>query len=164
MPQLIYNPALELPPDYASPAYNIFTMQLAQARGVEKVVIVQELLIAWQEENNTRHAQWDLQIEEERKLAEEEETRQREEAERIVQEKEMEEATIRKEALKKQPQLVPILKSLWLHNSQPLRPSDYTICKLKKPEWVELWYFTTKGMQESSHQHSSADEEFTLAQ
>ena len=65
MPQLIYNPALELPPDYASPAYNIFTMQLAQARGVEKVVIVQELLIAWQEENNTRHAQWDLQIEEE---------------------------------------------------------------------------------------------------
>ena len=67
MPQLASNPALELPPNFASPTYDILTTQVAQVRGVEKDVVVQELLAAWQEENNTRCAQWNLQAEEEQR-------------------------------------------------------------------------------------------------
>lgn len=101
--------------------------QVAQVRGVEKEVVVQDLLTTWQEENSTRQTQWNLQIEEEWRLVKEEEARQWKEVERIIQKKEAEKTALKKEALKKQPQLIPILKNLWLLDSQPLWPSEYTI-------------------------------------
>jgi hypothetical protein len=118
--RLALDPALETPPDFASPLYDAIITASAAARAVDKEVVVEELRVVWQTENDARKARWNQQVEEDQRLAEEEEARQQEEVERERLEKKAEAEAQKKEAQKKKPQAVPILKNLRLFDSKPL--------------------------------------------
>jgi hypothetical protein len=110
----------------------------------------QQMRDAWTRDNQNKVAAWNIQLEQDRAEATEQErlAHEEEEARHAQQQKEAEEQ--RRESEKKKPRLNPFDPNRRIGSWIEPRPAPYALDKINLLEYVELDYFTTKGCQEAA--------------
>ena len=158
MARLLINPNRAVCPDYASDDFAEARAQLTDNNLLtnEQAVII--LRNSWVAANNVEKVQWQRQQEEDQQLAEQRRQFEEEDLARKEQEKVDEEEAFRKEDRKKNKfKYIPILDRD-VPTETPIIPSSYATRKLDKGEYVELWYFTNAGIDDSQAK-TTIDEE-----
>jgi hypothetical protein len=112
----------------------------------------------WQAQNTADKNQWQAQVEADRERQENLERLRDEDQERQEQERLDEEEAARKEDRKKNKHKYSAIPELDVPIKPVILPSPYTICKLDKGDYVELWYFTNDGLDDTKLK-SSIDED-----
>ncbi|KAG2053822.1 hypothetical protein BDR06DRAFT_972104 [Suillus hirtellus] len=125
MPRIRNNPNFNIYLDYATLPYAAAQEQIINEH-ITEAQVIQFLWNIWEAANNTKKALWLEQ--EHKKLAEEE-------------------AVQKEEKKKYKHKYMPIQASGVLDEAK-IMPSAYTIQKLDKGEYMELWYFTNDGLDE----------------
>ncbi|KIK96850.1 hypothetical protein PAXRUDRAFT_137560 [Paxillus rubicundulus Ve08.2h10] len=142
------DPALEVPPDFASDAYRLIQDTLTQATNETPQQAIDRLRAAWDVEHNERvleeakHARRELE-DKDNCLAEEEVMRECREAE------------------KKKPKMNDFNEAMPISNVIILCPLQYALYKLSTFDYVDLWYFSPVGCLEVSRfNRSNTDDAF----
>jgi len=154
-PRLTENPYLAQLPDFRADSLRAVYATLAtNDRPVE--TIIAELEDAWVQNNNTRKAAWDTQVEEDREA----EARERLERETAATEAA---AAEKKEREKKRPKLKAFTTNKLVGTLASRRPPKYALRKLEQFEYVELYYFTKEACLEAERTDQTvANDSFTF--
>ncbi|KAF8834043.1 hypothetical protein BDN67DRAFT_862831, partial [Paxillus ammoniavirescens] len=123
----------------------------------------QRLAAIWEVQNILDREEWDIQqqeLAEAARLEQEQHLRQEEDRQRAVEEEQ--ELAKQEECKKNRNKFLPYNKVPIVSTIAKL-PSPLAICKLKKGDYVELYYFTNKGLAEAETSSRSGDDDaFTL--
>jgi hypothetical protein len=156
MPRITSDPSLEVPPDFASDAFQPIRAALVATNQQTEEEATASLLASWTNANNARKELWAVQVEDDRLLQEAEE-------EQLRRQREEEEAAARADALKKHPKLPDFNEDAGVPDTIARCPSPYALNKIAALEYVELWYFTPEGCDITSETtRSSVDEIFGI--
>ncbi|KAI6001743.1 hypothetical protein EDC04DRAFT_2611961 [Pisolithus marmoratus] len=156
MPTLACNPHHVIPPDLTSKNFCLAREQLITDGGDHKTAACQ-LTLVWNLNNDLEKQEWDCQVQQERQEVADRECQEEEEQERqqIEQERECELA-LQEEKKKMQS---------YISMDPIIIPSQVAICKLCKGNFIELYYFTNKGLCNTELFTQSADDDvLTLLQ
>ncbi|KAJ6624771.1 hypothetical protein B0H10DRAFT_1761023, partial [Mycena sp. CBHHK59/15] len=133
------NPDLDLCPDFAGPIFQVARDAIiATIANKTTAQVIADLTADWQKDGDGKKAVWDAQ----------------EDADRLVHDAmantAWEDAACRQEdgeveADKKKPKLNDFDSNRGVADAIPLRPGAYTLLKLTKFEYTELWNFTREG-------------------
>ncbi|KIJ09979.1 hypothetical protein PAXINDRAFT_43714, partial [Paxillus involutus ATCC 200175] len=133
--------------------------------GISHEEVVQRLLEIWTAQNQLKRQDWNIRQEAEADEARQEQEhiiRQREEADRLQLQEE--EAARQEERKKNHNKFLPF-NNVKVASIIPIMPSPHTLHKLRKGEYIELHYFTNKGLAEAqSISHSVDDNTLALLQ
>ncbi|KAI6017042.1 hypothetical protein EDC04DRAFT_2576986, partial [Pisolithus marmoratus] len=138
------NPHHAVPPDFASEDFCLAREQLIADGGDHKTAACQ-LTLVWCLNNNLEKQEWDCQAEEEQ---ERQQIEQERECELVLQEER------KKYCLKH----APIPQDAVISTDPIIIPSQVAIHKLCKGDFVELYYFTNKGLCNAELSTQSADD------
>ncbi|KAG2132238.1 hypothetical protein BD769DRAFT_1354866 [Suillus cothurnatus] len=153
--------ALDIIPYFASATFQGIRDQIIGNTQATHEEVANELIMGWQQDRDIRLAAWNLQVNEDARLAAEaaHTEHERREQERLLLEQEAEIEHC--EAEKKKPKINDFKTGASVGNTLAHRPSQYAIHKLKSFEYVELWYFSPDGCREAADKaKSSADGTF----
>ena len=150
MPCLALDPNLEVRLHFVSTAYDALCTALATAKHINKGVIVTCLSNAWDVKNNTKKATWEEQARQDEVEAMDATLAQEDQQQLELEECTREEEAEKKEKEKKKPKLNEFVTNKLIKDTTQLHPSCYTIHKLDKQEYVELYYFTLEGCMAAS--------------
>ncbi|KAL6300321.1 hypothetical protein BKA93DRAFT_829148 [Sparassis latifolia] len=162
-PRLLSDPGLEVCPDFSSPLYNLMVEAFSHSQNIAQIEAIHQLVDAWKLENDARKEAWALQLQADRDIeaAAEVQHLAAQEAQQLA-ELELAEAE-RKEAEKKKPKIGNFTENEAPPDFISARPSAYTLEKVRKFEYVELWYFLKEGWDDAYEaQHSTADDAFSI--
>ncbi|KAJ7654357.1 hypothetical protein B0H17DRAFT_1214344 [Mycena rosella] len=154
--RLLFDPSLATCPDFASSVYDTVRSRLNLDDNAAAIDILKE---SWTKSNDNDKAQWILQVEADRALAESEQAVRQQEAEKEAADaaKAAEDQCL--EAEKKKPQLgdfdINSAPSIYLES----RISVFAQKRLEKKEWCPLWPFTAAGLKEASNALTSSAED-----
>ncbi|KIK80287.1 hypothetical protein PAXRUDRAFT_101128, partial [Paxillus rubicundulus Ve08.2h10] len=159
------NPHNADPPDYSNERYAPARQPLVDNFNISHEEAAQQLLEIWTAQNKLNHREWDAHQEAEDNQARQEQEhilRCQEEEERLhLQE---EEAARQEEKKKNRTKFLPF-NDIKVSSTIPITPSPHTLCKLRKGEYVELYYFTNKGLADvQSVSHLADNDALTLMQ
>ncbi|THH13682.1 hypothetical protein EW146_g6576, partial [Bondarzewia mesenterica] len=163
MPPAIPNPDFETCPNFASDHYLTLRQELINANPASShEAVAQRLADSWLLEHQARvdaYTAQQLQVQAEREQAElEEADRQRDEAAQKQQESQQ-------EITKMHERFGKADANTMVDVHLPARPSTYALEKLRKCEYVELYYFTPQGCQEAASSiHDSSDSTYAIAE
>lgn len=161
MAHIASDPALDIEPDFASATFEGIRNRIIGNTQTTHDEAANELITGWRQDRDIRLAAWNVQVNEETRLAAE---AARAEQEHINQEHtllEQEAETERKDAEKKKPKINDFKVGTSVSDTLTHRPSQYAIHKLKSFEYVELWYFSPDGCRDTADEaKSSADGTF----
>ncbi|KAG1888049.1 hypothetical protein F4604DRAFT_1915947 [Suillus subluteus] len=156
IPRITSDPALEVQPNFESPAFAACTAALVASSMTEEDALGQ-LVNGWTQERQERIDLWQQQLDEEARARQEAEQREREE-------KEIADAEERCETEKKKPKINDFNADLPVSDVIIPCPSQFTLQKVKNMEFVELWYFSPDGCRKARDWNkSSADNALGLA-
>ncbi|KIJ19755.1 hypothetical protein PAXINDRAFT_68220 [Paxillus involutus ATCC 200175] len=162
---LTQNPHSANPPNYGTERYTPAWQPLVVNFGISQKEEAQRLLEIWTAQNQLKCQDWDA-----RQVIEVEEARQEQERFLIHQEDNVclqlqEEEVAHLEERKKNCNKFLPFNNVKVVSTIPITPSPHTLCKLRKGEYIELHYFTNKGLAEAqSISHSVDDNALTLMQ
>ncbi|KAH9935265.1 hypothetical protein B0H21DRAFT_699252 [Amylocystis lapponica] len=163
--RLTSDPALEVCPNFASPAFAGLRNALVQTDGIPLEQTAAHLSGLWADDNAERCEVWAAQLEADR-VAEEAAQAERDAADLAdrdaAAQKAREEAA---EAEKKRPKMPAY--SIGMAAPETIRPriAPYARNKLKSFQYVELWYFTAEGLAATAGANrSSADDAYGFVQ
>ncbi|KAF8468595.1 hypothetical protein DFH94DRAFT_281156 [Russula ochroleuca] len=167
MPRLNIDPALEICPPYEDQQWDyvrqaiIIANQGAQPMTPEEAV--QHLKDAWARDRDIRVVAWNAQLEHDRVELEEQarQVQEEQEAQRIQHEREAEEQ--RREADKKKPKLNVIDPNRLIPRTIKPRPVQYALNKINMMEYVELDYFSPRGLGEAAARPNGSIDQDTLS-
>ncbi|KIK32526.1 hypothetical protein CY34DRAFT_18988 [Suillus luteus UH-Slu-Lm8-n1] len=109
---------------------------------------IQLLRHIWEANNNTDKATWQLQVADEREEHKHREQLEDEERERLEQ--------------KNKHKFTAILPT-GIPNEAAITPCSYTLRKMDKGEYVELWYFTNNGLEEANRKKTVDDDAMIMS-
>ncbi|KAI0919217.1 hypothetical protein AcW1_009328 [Taiwanofungus camphoratus] len=163
MQRLLSDPSEAQCPDYASPRYAATRASCINANTTEAQAI-QLLINIWHEANQVDRQQWQNQLDEQAAilenhihLAEEAETHRREAAK-------IEEEATRKEELKKNKGKYIPIPDRDAPIITPVLPATYAVRKMEKGLYVEMYYYTNKGLDEAINVTGTIDDEAMVLQ
>jgi hypothetical protein len=163
MPRIVSDPNLQICPDFDSDDFLGIRESIAEAANITPDQAALNLAASWSAQNNTKIAAWVAQLEAD-ELLEDAAALAAAQAEAAAQAQlEKEAADELREAEKKKPKMhtFDVTKSIGTNITQ--RPSAYALERLRKFEYVELWYFTPEGCNEAAlTQRSAADDTFGI--
>ncbi|KAG1720962.1 hypothetical protein EDB19DRAFT_1917613 [Suillus lakei] len=163
MPRIVYNPNLNICPDYASQEHAESRLPLTNAN-IDEDQAVQILRNIWEAGNNAAKAQWQEQVNMDREQREHRAHIEEEEQARLEQLQNEEEETTRKEERKKNKhKFIPIIEDLVVSSDPTIVPASYAFKKLDKGEYVELWYFTNEGLEEAKMKKTIDDDAMVMS-
>ncbi|KAG2049253.1 hypothetical protein BDR06DRAFT_1012351 [Suillus hirtellus] len=162
MPHLLSDLNLSFCPNYADDAFINTRLQLTNENITEAQAIV-ILRNIWQAENNAAKLQWQEQLNEDRDRQEHLERLKNEEQERQEQETHDEEEAAWKEDRKKNKHKYTAVPKLDVPLKATILPSSYTLRKLDKGEYIELWYFTNDGLDDAKLKNSVDEDAMIMA-
>ncbi|KAG0703462.1 hypothetical protein DFH29DRAFT_998460 [Suillus ampliporus] len=157
MPRITNDLNLNVCPDYADPAFNNTRLQLTN-ENINEAQAILLLKNIWQADNNTAKAQWQIQVEEEAEHRQHLERLNYKEQDRLEQERLDEDETACKEDKKKNKFKYTPIPNIDVPVKPTILPSPYAVRKLDKGDYVELWYFTNAGLDDTKLK-SSVDED-----
>ncbi|PPQ86436.1 hypothetical protein CVT24_010142 [Panaeolus cyanescens] len=149
-PILVLDPNLAVCPDFTTEAHATSRLALTNLNLTEEQA-VDFLKTAWQNENNAAKIVWGQQLAE-RQEAEEEEARvARENAEaKAAAEREELEAVAVELKKKYKAKFLPIENDTPMPDHLPVNYPHAVMQKLQKGEYVEMWFFTERGIRDTS--------------
>jgi hypothetical protein len=159
MPHIVTDPTLQVCPDFGSEPFGPTRDAVAAALHITPEEAADNLVASWTQQNTVLHAAWALQQEADAAL------QQAQEAAALLQaqaDREAEDAL--KELEKKKPKMhtFSMTKSVWA-NILP-HPSSYALERIKKSEYIELWYFSPEGCLDAAlAQRTSADDTYGIS-
>ncbi|KAI0943712.1 hypothetical protein AcW1_002807 [Taiwanofungus camphoratus] len=163
MQRILLDPSEAQCLDYASPRYAATRASCINANTTEAQAI-QLLINIWHKANQVGRQQWQNQLDEQAAilenhihLAEEAETHQREAA------KIEEEATQKKELKKNKGKYIPI-PDRDAPIITPVLLATYAVRKMEKGLYVEMYYYTNKGLDEAINVTGTIDDEAMVLQ
>ncbi|KAI6000105.1 hypothetical protein EDD15DRAFT_2488305 [Pisolithus albus] len=146
MPALARNPHLAVPPDFSTENFRLAREQLV-ANGVDHEAAARQLALVWTLNNDLEKQEWDQQIQQEQQEAADRNRQEEEERERQLQEQERErELALQEEKKKYRHKHAAIPQDAVISTDPIITPSQVAVCKLRKGDFVELYYFTNKGL------------------
>ncbi|KAI6027163.1 hypothetical protein EDC04DRAFT_2573124 [Pisolithus marmoratus] len=146
MPTLAHNPHHVIPLDFTSKNFHLAREQLITNGGDHETAACQ-LMLVWNLNNDLEKQEWDHQ-----------------ERQQIEQERECELA-LQEEKKKYCLKHAPISQDMVISTDPIIIPSQVAICKLCKGNFIELYYFTNKGLHNAALSTQSADDDvLTLLQ
>ncbi|KIJ09536.1 hypothetical protein PAXINDRAFT_55044, partial [Paxillus involutus ATCC 200175] len=153
------------PPDYGAERYAPARQPLIANFGISHEEAAQRLLEIWTAQNQLERQDWNARRDVEAEEARQEQDRllrQWEDADRLrLQE---EEAARQEERKKNRNKFLPF-NDVKVASTIPITPSPHALRKLRKGKYVELHYFTNKGLAEAqSISHSVDDDALALLQ
>ncbi|KAJ7917067.1 hypothetical protein B0H13DRAFT_1608656 [Mycena leptocephala] len=167
MSRILIDPSLEVCPDYLSDTYRDIRIALTTADStLDSDAAAKRLADAWIADRNLRNTAWDAQVQDDadQVARAEAEKEAEEEAARAASEAEAE--AERKEAAKKKPKFPAFDKSAPAPDFLQPRPSNFAKHKVAALEYVELWYFTVEGCNDTDtiRTGAAAEDAFGLVQ
>ncbi|KAI5988130.1 hypothetical protein EDC04DRAFT_3128503 [Pisolithus marmoratus] len=144
MPTLVQNPHQAVPLDFTSESFCLAREQLITDGGDHKTA-AQQLTLVWTLNNDLERQEWDRQIQHEEQQEEEEQERCQLEQEREC------ELALQEEKKKYRLKHAPIPQDAIISTDPIIIPSQVAVCKLCKGDFVELYYFTNKGLHNAEH-------------
>ncbi|KAI5992515.1 hypothetical protein EDD15DRAFT_2443003 [Pisolithus albus] len=165
MPTLARNPHLMAPPDFSSENFCLAREQLI-ADGGDHETAARQLALAWTLNNDIERQEWDRQMRQEQQEAADRERQEEEERQRLQLEQERKrELALQEERKKYRHKHAPIPHDVVIPTDPIIIPSQVAIRKLCKGDFVELYYFTNKGLRNAELSTRSADDDaLTLLQ
>ena len=159
------NPHNANPLDFCDNRFAPARQLLVDNFNISHEVAAQCLLDIWMAQNAIEQQEWDAQQEakaEQERQQQERLLAQREEEEHLCLQ---EEETLCQEERKKNRNKFLPFNDVKVSSTVPTNPSLHALCRLRKGEYVELHYFTNKGLAKAqSISHSVDDEALTLIQ
>ncbi|KIK80944.1 hypothetical protein PAXRUDRAFT_157292 [Paxillus rubicundulus Ve08.2h10] len=151
------NPHHSIQPDFTSDTHAEACLQLAD-RGIVEDLITPTLQALWTLSNDQAKQHWDARLEQEaqeaheaqRAAAEEEKLRQR----ALEEEQDL---TKQEEQKKNKIKFIPV-PDISVPTESIVIPSSYTLTKLHKAEYCELYYFTNRGLADAETTTPSFDD------
>ena len=145
MANLVRNPNQAVRPDFAAIEHAPQRLMLTNG-GLSEEQAIQMLTNLWDSTNERDIAEWNTRQAEEAQAQQEAEWIAQEEAERALQEEEeLRAAALAEEKKKYKSKFAPIVDAP-VPIGPVLIPSKVALTRMKKGEYVELWYFTNKGI------------------
>jgi hypothetical protein len=164
MPRIDSDPNLQHCPDFSSDDFAQIRQTLATATNSNQEAAAASLTASWESQIASQKAAWadqELADREARDLA----ANEAREAEALLQaqlDKEKEDEL--REVEKKKLKMHPFNPTKSIGTDVVQRPSPYALERLRKFEYVELWYFSPDGCSDaSSSQRSAADDAFGIS-
>jgi hypothetical protein len=152
------NPHHVRAPDYVQEHFRATRQTLVNNFGITHEQAAQRLTTIWGAQNAIDREEWDAQQEDIAEVARlEQEQRQQLEEERQRAREEEQELAQQEEQKKNRNKFLPYNK-VPIANAIPKLPSPLAIHKLKKGDYVEMYYFTNKGLAEAEASSRSADD------
>jgi multidrug efflux pump subunit AcrA (membrane-fusion protein) len=162
MPHILHNPAFESMPDYEHDVFAPFRQAIMNTNNITEDEAIAQLVQMWITDIAERQALWAeqqneewLQAEEAKQLArqaQEDENRcLATEADRLRNEQDAQQTDpiTPISGTKKKIRLIPYADTAPC-DSIAARPSPYTISKLEAFEFIDLYYFTSEGLEEAA--------------
>jgi hypothetical protein len=157
------DPNRNICPDYKEPEYDdahiIFTVE--GKTDAEAAAILRNL---WRFNNTKAIEAWDRQREAETEARCQQEEQEEQEEERLRARREAEEEEAKQEERKKYKSKFAPISDRPLPSTALLLPSQHTLNKLRKGDYVPLYNFTNKGIHEAEEEGSGDDDLLTLVQ
>ncbi|KAI6120819.1 hypothetical protein EDD16DRAFT_1893819 [Pisolithus croceorrhizus] len=141
------NPHLAMPLDFTSKRFRQAREQIIANSG-DHDMAANQLALIWMLNNDLEKQDWDCQVQQQQLAAAECERQEEEEWERWQEE--------RKKYWHKH---VPIPQDAVISSDPIIIPSPIAVCKLCKGDFVELYYFTNKGLCNAELSTHLADDE-----
>ena len=158
MPRLQFNPSLLECPDFSSPTYAAVRGPLVNDNTTEEQAI-QLLKDVWTAGNEVDKGIWQTQVDEDEAL-QADQSRVRAEADELRIQKEIEEAeALRKDDMKKNKSKHLPIPDRDVPTVAPVFASNYTVRKMEKGLYVELWYYTNAGLDDALRNSNTTDDE-----
>lgn len=158
-PRIIRDLTQDTCPDFSAPTFTASCDAIARVQGITGEEAAQGLVVAWTAVNITDCKAWKQQHQGNVR-AEEEMRRVMQEADNIARAQQEQEAEAEKrEEEKKKPKINGFNVNKTIDDVVILRLSVFTLSKLESLEYVELWYFSQEGLQDSVDGHLAVAEE-----
>ncbi|KAJ2913980.1 hypothetical protein MD484_g6435, partial [Candolleomyces efflorescens] len=160
---LVNNPNLEKCPDYSLRVYDGMRQSL-QDKGMTELEALDFLKVSWETSNNAARQQWEAQLAEAQAIAAEE-ARLAKEAEdlRVAAEKEEAEVARREELKKNKEKYLPVLVGEMMPHRPPVSLTPGLMQRLKKVEFLDLWYCTDEGLKAMNQEVGTGVDEQTFS-
>ncbi|KAI5982413.1 hypothetical protein EDD15DRAFT_2400498 [Pisolithus albus] len=153
------NPHLAMPPDFTSERFRQAREQII-VNGGDHVTAADQLALIWTVNNDLEKQEWDCQVQQQQQAAADRERQEAEERERLQLERERErEAALQEEKKKYRHKHAPIPQDAVISSDPIIIPSPIAVRKLRKGDFVELYYFTNKGLRSVESSTRSADDD-----
>jgi hypothetical protein len=161
-PRLNVDPNLQVCPDFGADEFAVFRNALAVGLNVTAERAVEDLAASWTIQNAAQKVAWTLQLEADDAI------------ERVrIQEADVAAAAIQAQADREADDALRDLekKRPRMHTFNPLKsigadilphPSPYALERVKKFEYVELWYFSPEGCRDALSQRTSTEDSFGI--
>ena len=159
--RITQNPHLEINPDHAGPHYDTIRTILINT-GITNDQAIEILNASWTLSHEECVQAWNLQViedevilQEERRLAQEQEDQQR-------AQRELELKNELQENKKKKPKMNDFDENTMVNNFIGPRLSAYALWHLVEFKYTELWYFTQEGCTDAMQQQTQNEDTFGL--
>jgi len=163
MPRIESDPNLQLCPDFSSADFAAIRDAIALATNTTPDEAVASLTASWETQLASKKAAWADQ-EHADLLAREEAANEAREAEALLQAQlDKEAADDLREAEKKKPKMHTFSATKSIGADVIPRPSLYALERVRKFEYVELWYFSPDGCSDAANQRSSANDSYGIS-
>lgn len=157
-----HDPTDEQCPDYSLPLYlNLRTRWIGASQTTQEEA-VGELADLWRADHQTRCDNWLAQQEADRAVRDAAQAAAREEEENREAERRRQEQAERLEAERKKPKMSGFDPNRTISSHISPSPSPYALSKLEKFEYLELWYFTQRGLSLAALEVESAKASYTI--
>jgi len=157
------NPHEAQPPDHGSQAFQVARQRLVDRYAITHQEAAQQLLDIWHDLNRVARQEWDAQqarLAEQRRIDEELAQEERDENQR--RQREEEDEANKEDRKKNRTKFLPYA-NIPPPSTLPITPSPLALRKLGKGEYVELYFFTNKGLADAQDfAYSVDDDAFTL--
>jgi hypothetical protein len=164
MPRIAADPSLQICPDFASPAFAPACNALALALHVDPEAAIGNLTASWTAENTAQRAAWALQVEEDAAAQQIQELDDQNAAAAIQAQADREADDALKELWKKKPKMHTFDTTKSVGADIMSHPSPYVLERVKKFEYVELWYFSPEGtLDTATTQCTSSEDTFGIS-
>lgn len=159
MPRIVADPSLQICPDFSAPAFAPACEALALALGADRQAAIQDLTATWTTENIAQRVAWALQEEEDAAARRAQELDDQNAAAAIQAQVDKEADDALKELEKKKPKMHTFDMTKFIGADIMPHPSPYALERVKKFEYVELWYFSPEGCLDAAMAQRTSNED-----
>jgi hypothetical protein len=156
MPRIETDPNLQICPDFASDAFAAIREVLIAASDSTHEETAASLTASWEAQNAINKAAWAMQEEGDALLREEQANLAREAQTALQAQLDKDAADELREAEKKKPKMHTFNATKSIGADVIQRPSPYALERLRKFEYIELWYFSSEGCNDAAQSQRSA--------
>ena len=159
-PRLLVDPNLQVCPDFGADDFSLYRDALAAGLNITADQAVENLATSWTTQNTAQKAAWTLQLEADAAAQRVRDQDAEDAADAIQAQADREADDALRDLEKKRPKM---------HSFNPMKsigadilphPSPYALERVKKFEYIELWYFSPEGCRDALSQRTSTEDSF----